>query len=793
MLSSRRVARFVVAVLLATAIPPAIARAEEDPGTFIDDDQSRFEPYIETARAEGLVTGCNPPANDRFCPHRPVTRGEMAVMLVRALDLPATPDDHFADDDGNPSEKAINALAEAGATQGCGEGEFCPDRLLTRGEMSSLIVRAMNLSPPPDIQPYVDIDETPYAESLESLARRGAIEPCNPPLDNRLCPDQTVTRDEAVFSLTSALDLGPARANTSRGTAPSLGFADAFEALALWDGREPSARNRVSLTDGGYRGTGLRVTIPKGSHYGADFKLDLRKIVGEEPEQLFFRYYLRLDPDWAPKVSGKLPGFSGVYGHTGKGGYQSTPSEPGWSARMEFFRTREGDGRARLGYYVYHLGQEGRYGDGMAWNEAGKLNPGQWYCIEGQVALNRPGLADGALRAWVDGTPAFDVAGIEFRRPEEPKIRIESFWFNVYYGGKPRAERDLGMVIDEVVVDSNRIGCGAGNGLSRPVTGDVNGDGFDDRLTWGECAGGTCFATGLTTTTGSQVESKLGDGAWFSLDTNRVGTTSGDLNGDGREDLVYPGRCGKSVPCWRVHLSDGATVGAGRDWGDGARFASSTDTLISGDWNGDGYDDLVYHGLCGSPAKECWRAHISSQGRLEAADWGPFPELAAEADPRSTDIDGDGRSDLIYPGPCQAGTCWIGQLSTGSSFTGPVNLGIAGAAELASGEFFDFDGDGDDDLISVSGENGAYVVKARRSGLDGLGDATTLMTLMRPVTDFSFRRVDSWGPVEALITTVCGEPPCVAQRLALGGKLVPVASYRAATAPIPLRTLGSPL
>jgi hypothetical protein len=783
MLSSRQVARLMIMAGLVVVLP-LIARGD-DSGTFVDDDRSRFEPYIETARSEGLVTGCNPPANDRFCPHRLVTRAEMAVMLSRALDLPPSPTDHFEDDDGNPAEKAINALAAAGATRGCGQGRFCPDRVLTRGEMSSLIVGAMKWVLPANSYPYADLDQSQFGRATKALARRGALEPCNPPVDDRLCPDRQVTRDEAVFSLTSSLGLGPARPRPGpTGTEP-LGFADAFEALDLWDGRTPGSRNRVDLTDDGFHGTGLRVTIPKGSHYGADFELDLSRVVGEEPEHLFFRYYLRLDPDWAPESSGKLPGFSGVYGHSGKGGYQSTPSAPGWSARMEFFRTKEGDGRARLGYYVYHLGQETRYGDGMSWNEAGKLNPGDWYCIEGEVTLNRPGLSDGALRAWVDGTPAFDLAGIEFRRPDEPDIKIESFWFNVYYGGKPRAERDFGLTVDEVVVDTSRIGCGSGSGLSRALLADVSGDGFEESLGWGECPGGTCFLMTGTDGSGSGVSRRLGDGAWFSLDTSRLGLAAADVNGDGRDDVVYHGRCQHSAPCWRVHLSEGSSLATPRGWGDGARFAPAAGALIPGDWNGDGFEDILYRGLCGSDGAECWRAHLSDNGRLGVADWGEFPTLVDDTTVEAADLDGDGKDDLLFPAACQAGTCWYGQLSSGASFDSPLNLGLARPEELELNEVFDFDGDGDDDLISAVGSEGRYELAARRSGPDGLGDTSPISMIDHPVTGLSLRRQSPGRPVEALVATSCDQPPCVERRVSVSGHLLTVTDYEKAVEPPP--------
>ncbi|MDH4307732.1 MAG: S-layer homology domain-containing protein [Acidimicrobiia bacterium] len=35
--------------------------------------------------AAGVTRGCNPPVNDRFCPAEPVTRGQMAAFLHRAL------------------------------------------------------------------------------------------------------------------------------------------------------------------------------------------------------------------------------------------------------------------------------------------------------------------------------------------------------------------------------------------------------------------------------------------------------------------------------------------------------------------------------------------------------------------------------------------------------------------------------------------------------------------------------------------------------------------------------------
>jgi uncharacterized protein YkwD len=56
-------------------------------GTFCDDDTSVFEEAIEKIAAAGITHGCNPPANDRYCPDQYVTRGAMAAFLSRALSL----------------------------------------------------------------------------------------------------------------------------------------------------------------------------------------------------------------------------------------------------------------------------------------------------------------------------------------------------------------------------------------------------------------------------------------------------------------------------------------------------------------------------------------------------------------------------------------------------------------------------------------------------------------------------------------------------------------------------------
>jgi spore germination protein YaaH len=107
---------------------------------FRDVDDSPFLEDIIWLAEAGITTGCG---GDRFCPARGVTRGEMATFLSRALDLPRTATDFFTDDDDSVHEAAINRLAAAGITKGCGSGRFCPGKLVTREQTAAFLHRAL--------------------------------------------------------------------------------------------------------------------------------------------------------------------------------------------------------------------------------------------------------------------------------------------------------------------------------------------------------------------------------------------------------------------------------------------------------------------------------------------------------------------------------------------------------------------------------------------------------------------------------------------------------------------------
>ncbi len=140
------VTRGQMAAFLVRALPDL---QQLDPGTPFDDVPPSHTFYTEIGKlAEaGITQGCDT-AGTLFCPNDQVSRGQMAAFLVRALPelQQLSPGSSF--DDVPPSHTfytEIGKLAEAGITQGCDPAGtlFCPNDPVSRGQMAAFLYRAL--------------------------------------------------------------------------------------------------------------------------------------------------------------------------------------------------------------------------------------------------------------------------------------------------------------------------------------------------------------------------------------------------------------------------------------------------------------------------------------------------------------------------------------------------------------------------------------------------------------------------------------------------------------------------
>ena len=169
-----------------------------------------FYKEIEWLAALGITKGCNPPANDNFCPDGQVTRGQMAAFLTRAFGFTDTgAQDLFTDDDTSIFETDIQKLATAGVTRGCnppGNDRFCPDGQVTRGQMAAFLSRAFAYTDTGGGDLFTDDDASIFETEIDKLATAGVTKGCNPPANDRFCPTSYVTRGQFAAFLYRAFN-----------------------------------------------------------------------------------------------------------------------------------------------------------------------------------------------------------------------------------------------------------------------------------------------------------------------------------------------------------------------------------------------------------------------------------------------------------------------------------------------------------------------------------------------------------------------------------------------------------
>lgn len=113
----------------------------------------------------------------------------------------------FSDDNGSVHELNIALLAAAGITRGCNPPDndrFCPDEGTTRGQMAAFLVRALGLPAAAD-DAFVDDEDSIFERDINALAAAGITKGCNPPDNDRFCPGGTVTRAQMASFLVRAL------------------------------------------------------------------------------------------------------------------------------------------------------------------------------------------------------------------------------------------------------------------------------------------------------------------------------------------------------------------------------------------------------------------------------------------------------------------------------------------------------------------------------------------------------------------------------------------------------------
>jgi subtilisin-like proprotein convertase family protein len=104
--------------------------------------------WIEQLAADSITSGCG---GGNYCPNDSVTRAQMAVFLLRAkhgssYTPPVSTCSTFADvPPGSFACEWIEQLYSEAITSGCGGGNYCPNDSVTRGQMAVFLIKTFGL------------------------------------------------------------------------------------------------------------------------------------------------------------------------------------------------------------------------------------------------------------------------------------------------------------------------------------------------------------------------------------------------------------------------------------------------------------------------------------------------------------------------------------------------------------------------------------------------------------------------------------------------------------------------
>ena len=227
---------------------------------------------------------------------------------------------------------------------------------------------------------------------------------------------------------------------------------------------------------------------------------------------------------------------------------------------------------------------------------------------------------------------------------------------------------------------------GSFTGGVRVAAGDVNGDGITDVV--------VAMASG-----GGQVRmfsgadgAPLGDSSPFGTGfTGGVFVATGDVNADGHDDILLGAGTGSGL----AKLIDGATLG---EIGPGAPFGPGYTggvTVAMGDVNGDGRADLIFGTAFGGLIRIFDGPTLAPL--VSAFPYGPlFPGGVNVA---AGDVNGDGIDEVAFAprssgGPVRVYTMQAELLIDGHPFNGVLGVNLA---------MHDVNGDGRDDLVMGAG------------------------------------------------------------------------------------------
>jgi len=259
----------------------------------------------------------------------------------------------------------------------------------------------------------------------------------------------------------------------------SIVFSSGFEEgnKSIWDDRDPNpdSTNLLMEDPGPFNKAGnhvMRLRVPPGRG-GADL---VKELPGSY-DKLYARWYMFWEPGYDFNARNHGGGFhAGNRNYLGMSNYRPNGDDR-FSSWIE-------PAESKLNLYTYYRGMymdcanpQGQcWGDHFpCWFDEGQyicdkpehretimppiMETGRWYCIEIMIDAGTPVQsdeeADGVANFWIDGIEYGPFNHLWWRTTADLKINI--LWLSLFHNAEHSVE---GILLDEVVVSTEKIGCG---------------------------------------------------------------------------------------------------------------------------------------------------------------------------------------------------------------------------------------------------------------------------------------------------------------------------------------------
>ena len=266
-------------------------------------------------------------------------------------------------------------------------------------------------------------------------------------------------------------------------------FCSGFEEgnKAIWDDYDgnPDSTNLIMTDQGPSNQAGnhvMRLRVPPGR--GGS---DLVKVFPVSYDKLYARWYQKWEPGYDFSAGNHGVGLhAGDRNLLGRSDYRPNGSD--WFTTWIEPIAGTGSLSRRLQFYSYYRGmyQDCSDPNGQCWGDnfpcmegnctkpehrasimPPQLEAGRWYCMEimldGGTPVTNEASANGVQDFWLDNVEYGPWGHLWHRTTANLKINI--LWLNLFHHGEHSVE---GIMIDNVVVSTNRIGC-LNNSLSPPI------------------------------------------------------------------------------------------------------------------------------------------------------------------------------------------------------------------------------------------------------------------------------------------------------------------------------------